>query len=412
VGSNGERGGNGNGKPLVAVIDPNRLFLYYVSSGRARILLRDRDAYVFAYQPLCTLRLRRGSLGAPPGERYYFRRHDEPVRVLSPDGSFATVFLAHKATGFLREGRAFVVTLEPPTIRLVRTGRVQVERRPPMSSKQYLDKNGDILNWTEFWREERDIYVQNLHASNFVIEFRLPNGNYTSISIPASPDPVNLTSMVSFQDLKQSVDVRKAFNARNRETNQRYLRIMEEDEYRAYYEQRAAALRISTEEAMRRSEQARLAYRETVEDGPAPKPIHRVVEAGSGPAGATHFGEHQRVASNEFVTEEEAIRDRIRILMYNVQQDVVDEQKRAAGDGTAINPGNIRPASKILQELQTLGRLTEDELEHVRSKGYWPSVKRWATVELQHLHEIPSPEEAPVESDDGDEFIHRQGMPG
>lgn len=278
------------------------------------------------------------------------------------------------------------------------------------TSSRYLDKNGDILNWTEFWREERDIYVQNLQPSNFVIEFRLPNGNYTSISIPASPDPVNLTSMVSFQDLKQSVDVRKAFNARNRETGQRYLRIMEEEEYRAFFEQRARAMNITAEEAERRAEAARNAYYQQVEPGPAPKPIHRVVEQGSGPAGATHFGEAQRVASNEFVTEEEAIRDRVRILMYNVQQDVQDEQKRAAGDGTAINTANIRPASKILAELQTLGRLNEDELEHVRAKGYWPSVKRWATVELQRLHEIPSPAEAPIEADDGDEFIQRRGM--
>jgi len=411
VGSNGERGSNGNGRPLVAVIGPDRLFLYYVSNGRARILLRDHEARVFAHSPLCTIRLKPGSAGAPPHDRYYFRRVDEPVRVLDKDGVFTTVFVAAKATSFLREGRVRLVTYEPPTVRLVRIGREQVERRPQvMNGKQYLDKNGDILNWTEFWREERDIYVQNMHPSNFVIQFVLPGGASTSVSIPASPDPINLTAMVSFQDLKSSVDVRKAFNARDKQTGQRYLRIMEEDEYRAYFDQRAKAMHITADEALRRSEEARRAFRETVESGPAPQPIHRVVESGSGPAGATRYGERQRVEANLFVNEEDVIRDRVRILMYNVQQDIQDEQKRSSGDGVAFDSNNIRPASQILMDLQSLGRLSEDELEHVRAKSYWPSVKRWATTEIQKLQEVPGPEEAPVAQDDGDDFIRRQAM--
>lgn len=411
-GSNGDRGGNGGGRgPLVAVVDSRRLFLYYVSSGMARILLRNLEARVFGYQPICTIRLRQGSDGAPPHARYYFRQGDERVRVLDASGRFICVFQGAKATYFLREERAVFVTYAPPTIRLVRMDREE-QRRLTMgtSGKQYLDKNGDILNWTEFFREERDIYVQNLHPSNFSLLIISPSGVQTSISIPVGPDPLNLTSMVSFQDLKQSIDIRKALNARNKETGQRHLRIMEEDEYRAYFEQRARALRTTVDDAMRRSEEARRAYRETVPEGPAPQPIHRVVETGSGPAGATRFGERQRVESSALVNEADVIRDRVSILMYNIQQDIADEQRRAETNGVAFDSGNIRPASGVLQELQQLGRLNEDELEHVRAKGYWPSVKRWATTEIQKIQEVPGPEEAPIAQDDGDDYIKRQAM--
>ena len=399
-----------NGKqPLVAVIGPDRQFRYYVSSGRARILLREAAASIFARSPLSVLQLRWRAPDVDLRERYFFRCYDESVRVLDETGAFTTVFMAAKATDLLRTGRATLTTEEPPTIRLVRTGREG--RRPKV--KSYLDRNGDITNWTEFWGTERDIYVQNLHDSQISIQIRLPNGSYEYLSIPMLPDPINLTSMVSFEDLRASLDIRKAFNMKDRVSGRRYLRIMEEDEYLAHFEMKAKAQQITAAEAMRRSDEARRAYHESIQDGADPKPIHRVVEEGSGPQGATHFGERQRVASADgLVNEEDVIRDRVRILMFNIQQDVLDEQKRAATEGGMFNSDKIRSASAILTELQAIPNLTEDELEHIRAKAYWPSVKRWATTEVQKLHEVPSMAEMPVARDDGDDFIRRQAMVG
>lgn len=378
---------------LVSVIGPDRQFRYYVNRGGARRLLRDRSACIFAHDPL-TLKLINGE-GAPLCDRFFFRQYDASVRVLDTTGAFATVFLAAKATNFIREGRAHLVTYSPPTIRLVRVGSRSVnERRPVMEHASYLNANGDIVNWTEFFRQERDIYVQNLSDTQISLTIRLRNGDFEYVLLERTPDPINLTSRISFEDLKGSLDIRKNLNVRNSKNGRRLLRVLEEEEYHTYFAQKAKMLQVSSEEAIRRADDARRALRQSAE------PIQRVMDEAVSPA----------PTMAPVLTEDDLIRDRIRILMYGVNQDVLDEQGRAKGEGRAFDSGKVKPASQILAAVQMEHDLTADELEHIRAKGYWPSVKRWASIQLEKLVQTPSVDEAPVARDDGDEFIRRQAM--
>lgn len=405
---------NGSSNALVAVIGTNRQFAYYATPGQARVLLRDGDARIFSHVPMC-LQLHPGAQGLPPGERFFFRLPEEPVRVHDPQNIFSTVFIAAKATSYVREGRAVVLSYDPPTIRLqpkpAGIRRDTVLRRPQMEKHRYLDSKGDIVNWTEFWREERDIYIQNLSDTQISVQIRLRNGDYEHMLVPRSPDPMNLTSLASFEDLKSSQDIRKSLNMRDRKSGQRLVRVMEEEDYRAYFDLKAKAMQITSDEAINRAERARQMYREAVPDARVPEPIHRVVEEGSGVMGATHLGERTRVESTGgIVNEEDVIRDPVRILMYNLQLDINAETAQVQSAGGQFNSDKVMSASKVLGAVQNMRNLNADELEHIRAKGFWPSVKRWASMEIQKIHEVPSMGEIPVAGDDGDAFIRRQAM--
>jgi hypothetical protein len=280
-----------------------------------------------------------------------------------------------------------------------------------MEKHRYLDSKGDIVNWTEFWREERDIYIQNLSDTQISVQIRLRNGDYEHMLVPRSPDPMNLTSLASFEDLKSSQDIRKSLNMRDRKSGQRLVRVMEEEDYRAYFDLKAKAMQITSDEAINRAERARQMYREAVPDARVPEPIHRVVEEGSGVMGATHLGERTRVESTGgIVNEEDVIRDPVRILMYNLQLDINAETAQVQSAGGQFNSDKVMSASKVLGAVQNMRNLNADELEHIRAKGFWPSVKRWASMEIQKIHEVPSMGEIPVAGDDGDAFIRRQAM--
>lgn len=260
---------------------------------------------------------------------------------------------------------------------------------------EWQDSEGNIVNWSRFWAQERDIYIRNLTETNISLTIGTGREAYY-VSIPVSADPMNLTAEASFEDLKKSQDFRKICAARDKR-NRPLIQVMEEDEYRRHFEDRAHAMKVTADEAMRRAEQARALFRQRVKE--VPEPVQQVIEP--------------EAAFNQLTTESDLVRDRIRVLMHQVHQDTLDEQSSSQLEGRAFNPTNVKTtASKILETLTGMRDLTADELEHVLARGYWPSVKRWATMGIQKLREIPTAEEIPIVADDGDAFIQRQGMAG
>lgn len=275
----------------------------------------------------------------------------------------------------------------------------------------YLDAQGRIINWTEYFREKRDIYVRNLTESNIALQFELRNGKYHYETLYQSPDPVNLTSLVSFEDIEGSTDFRRMVNARDKK-GRPIIQIMTAEEFQGYYVAKGQSLQVSAEIAMQRAEQARRLYRQQVKEEPAPEPIHRVVEQGSGPRGEARPGERQRVATTYATTgnEEDRVRDKIRHQLFLLQQDVGEEQKNAVAQGRVFDALNVgKKAPELLLIFQTMVDLNEDELEYIRSKGWYESVKRWATQQLEQMREktMPPPPDAEEEAEAP---IQRQGM--
>lgn len=399
---------------FVTVIGYDRQFLYYVSAGCARILLREGDAILFGRQPP-VLRLCQGCRGAPEVDRLYFRSNDQAVRVLDWDGRLLDPTVGRRATRLLREGRATLLDHQPPAIRLLRIVREPERRAVNMEQQRptYLDAQGRIVNWTAYFSEKRDIYIRNVSDTNITFPIIRRNGTTQDVSLPKSPDPLNLTALVAFEDIEASPDFRQIVNRRDPK-GRPYVQVMTEEEYRRYYEDMGRANQMSASEAERQAEMARQMYRQQVgQQESMPEPIHRVVEQGSGPAGATHIGEKQRVASTgEFVAEADEIRDPLLVLFHNVSQDIEEERVKSDREGRAFSQANVMQANRILQEVRSMRDLTEAELLYIQAKGYWKSVKIWAGEQLKQKVAAPVAPPPPDELDNGLQEIERQAMTG
>lgn len=66
-----------------------------------------------------------------------------------------------------------------------------------------------ITNFTEYFREERDVYVQNKSNTQVSLQFETSPGRIESVLIPRDKKPLNLTQIVPFTAIKASVDLRK-----------------------------------------------------------------------------------------------------------------------------------------------------------------------------------------------------------
>lgn len=252
-----------------------------------------------------------------------------------------------------------------------------------------------VRNFTEYFREERDVYVQNISNAQLSLEFNMGEGRVEGFTIPSIRDPINLTQHIPFSAIKNSMDFRKLLSRRPP-----VLNLLTQEEYEAYYAKRAkargmvmqdgepdvdAAIDAAEEKRRRTSDKT---MREKVITDEKPVPIHEIIEKGTGPGGAAHFGERQRVAPSELVSEDEVISPRVLHLCNQVKAELEENQRM--------------PASDLLEALQEIPNLKIDDYEHVRAHGYYKTVKKWAKLEMARL--VQEQEEA-----DGEEAASAAG---
>jgi len=237
-------------------------------------------------------------------------------------------------------------------------------------------------NFTEFFKEERDIYVQNLANAQVSCEFPIAPNRNEGFLFANNRDPVNLTQFIPFDAIKASMDFRKMLSRRPPA-----LQLLTEEEYKAYFAGKAkrsnmlnndgepdvdAAIDASEEKRRRTSDRN---YREPVAAS-SPEPIHEVVEKGTGPGGAARFGERNRVAHNDVVGEDEVINPRVLHFCNQVKAEIEESERM--------------PAAELLESLQDIPNLTLDDYEHIRAHSYYKSVKKWAQKQAADLasHEL------------------------
>ena len=232
-------------------------------------------------------------------------------------------------------------------------------------------------NFTDYFKEERDVYVQNLANAQVSCEFPVGHGRSEGFTFPHNRDPINLTQYIPFEAIKQSMDFRKMLSRRPAA-----LQLLSSDEFEAFYKKKASSMGLkdkdgnpdvdaaidTSEEKRRRTADRNL--REPIADK-TPDPIHEVVEQGSGPGGAKFFGERERVAHGEMVTEDDVINPRILHLCNQVKSEL-DEKERM-------------PGSELMEALQDIPQLTLDDYEHIRSHGFYSTVKKWSKKEAAKL---------------------------
>lgn len=279
-----------------------------------------------------------------------------------------------KARKLLKDGLATVWSQSPFIIKLKHViEKPNYNRRAQMAT----------VNFTEYFKDEKEIFVQNVADAQLSLQFDLGNGRVDGFVIPASPNPINLTQYFPFDAIKRSMDFRKMLTRRPPA-----LIILSEEQFKSIYAGHAKDLGYFTKDAegnkvpdidkvieLADDERAAIMSRRPLPDAKPPPPLHEVVEDGK------HLGEKKTVRTAEFVGDD-IINPRVLHLCNQVKAELQENERM--------------PANQMMMELKSLsGQLKTDDWEYVRAHGYYNSVKKLAKQEIARIAESEGePEDA------------------
>lgn len=286
------------------------------------------------------------------------RLSEDRIPVFDPTGDDILSYVhPARARNLVTNGRAFVKTKEPYTIKLARD-----PREDKMSNSRRV-----ITNFTKYFEKKRDVYVQNLTNTQVSVQFQIAPGIIEGQLLPKSRHPLNLTQLVTFQAIESSMDIRKLVNR-----NPPALRLMDEKEYLEYYDELAKENSIDREEAIYNAHSYQNALNnKKVFTNPTPDPKRLTLD---------QEAEERKAAPPD---PQEKLTARI-IGMCNQVGDDVDKSQRLS-------------ARDMLDEIKTLDNnegLTLADLEYLQGKGYHKSVTKWAMETLGERMSAPSDKES------------------
>ena len=155
---------------------------------------------------------------------------DNNIPVLDSNNQFLSYTNPAKARILTRKGKAKVFCRDPYMLQL--QGEVGENEMGNIKASSKSSKL--ILNFTRYFSEEKEVYVQNLTDTQISLSFKSPSGDDYHIIIPKTRKPYNLSLEIPFELIKMSPDFRKIVNR-----NPPGLRLMSEEEYVGYYERQA-----------------------------------------------------------------------------------------------------------------------------------------------------------------------------
>jgi hypothetical protein len=274
------------------------------------------------------------------------RSSDARIPVFDPKGDDILSYVhPARARTLVTNGRAFVKTKEPFTIKLARD-----PREDKMATQRRV-----ITNFTTYFAEKRDVYVQNVTNTQVSIQFQMSPGIVEGQLLPKSRHPLNLTQIVPFRVIEASMDIRKLVNR-----NPPALRLLSEGEYMEYYQGLADENGISVDEAIYDAHSYQNALNnKQVFTNPTPDPRRTTLE------------EEAKEREAAPPDPQEKLTARV-IGICNQVGDHIDKDQRL-------------PARDMLDEVKTLNMddgLTIADLEYLQGKGYHKSVTQWAAKTL------------------------------
>lgn len=209
-----------------------------------------------------------------------------------------------------------------------------------------------VVSFVKFFETERDIFVQNTSDMQISLSFKGPSGEDQSFTIKRGADPVNLTQFVPFAAIAASTDFRKMANHPKRP-----MRIMTEEEFTKYFEMKYGQ---RAQDAMNAAADAHHRAQSKTPDPNLP-PLQR-------PDVSVHAEGTAYVSPQELkMVDADVIHPRVMHACQQVNVDLPDSQKWTA--------------RQVIDELEILANanlLQDDDLEYIRARGYWKSVKTWA----------------------------------
>lgn len=266
---------------------------------------------------------------------------DLEVIVLDAERQFVDYVHPAFARKLLKEQAASVYSKDPFVI--------QVKDRASLLIKK--DSTIMVTNFTEYFKTEKDVYVQNVSNCQVSVGFEVGPGHSESFLFTNSKDPVNLTRFIPFHAIKGSMDLRKMLNR-----VPPALKLLELTDFDAYYKRQAATAGTSTDQAIDRAEQRRASAQNHT---PLPE------------AEASPVPESNAAKEAPVVNEQDEINARVLHLCLQVHPSVPDQSKMSA--------------QTLLAELDGLESLSMLDWEYVQSHGFYKSVKNQAKKKISEL---------------------------
>ncbi len=268
------------------------------------------------------------------------------VSVLDVDNRHISFTHSARARILVKSGKAIIFNTNPFTIKLKGEQRVN-EMKKGMAKRQIES----IKNFTEYFKVEKDVYVQNRSRTQVSMQFGIMP-NISSILIPMTRKPFNMSQHVPFKDLKDSVDLRKMCNRRPA-----VIVLMEEEEYEAYYEKLASENGTSADEEIIKAHEEQLNLMNRIKPVDTPAPKKKVQNDGNDD-------------------------DDDNVMPATPRPEIVGlvvDSSEEAGDDRIKAP-DLLERLKLMKE-----ELTNADLDFLASNVTYMTVKKWVTKQLSQI---------------------------
>lgn len=263
------------------------------------------------------------------------------IPVLDSTNKVISKTTSAKARILIKKNKASIFSKDPFMIKLLDSNQ-----KESVMFKGFFD-------FSEYFKEEKSIYVQNVSNTLVSMEFKTAGGTISSITIPNTPKPFCITDYVSFDQLKASFDLRRLVNR-----EPRALRLMSKEEYVKYYECMAEMNETSLEEEL---DKARIAHAGIVDRNK----LYPTSPKDKTPTKTTS------PVPVEKVEVEEQPSPQVVGLCARVSNEVDEDERMGESD--------------FLERLMSLPELREVDLDYLQGHGNYKKVKTWAAKKLESL---------------------------
>jgi len=266
------------------------------------------------------------------------------IPVLDIDNRFLSNTTPAKARMMLKADKASVFQNDPFILRM----NGEVGDNTMSRTKKQRTHSDFIQNFTRYFSEEKEVYVQNLSATNISLTLS-GQGEVTYISIASTRRPMNLTQYADIQLIKQSSDFRRLVNR-----NPSILRLMTEEEYEDYYE------KLANENGTTIQQEMRLGHE-----------VHDIL-----------MGKRRPNTSELQQEMDKKLEDKEEMLLNPKEPDsrVVGLCAMADKD---MDEGQRVSSRDFIERLESLApELDDDDWEFISTKGVYPTVKAFARKQL------------------------------
>lgn len=245
---------------------------------------------------------------------------------------------------------------------------IQVKNKDSLLAKRDNINMSQIINFTEYFRAERDVYIQNISNCQVSVNFEVGPGHSESYLFTNSKDPVNLTRAIPYAAIKNSMDFRKMLNR-----VPPALKLMDDTEFNGYYKKQAVSNGLdSVEEAMNKAEAKRASAQNHT-------PLSDAIAAEKEQDEKDEGVNTKKAAL--MIAEADEINSRVLHLCLQVHPSVPDQSKMSA--------------QQLLADLDGITGLRLSDWEYVQSHGFYKSVKNLAKKMVAELAAADVDDDAP-----------------